>query len=229
MSALDDFFERAEEVCDLLDHIAPGWWPERLAPEAPVPATPHQMSSVLSRSSIVLITSYFEGFLKDLCDEAFDSIAAASVNAGHLSDHLRGHAMLKHIHTLRTTEDPAALWACVQQMIAIGGAFASGQPVHSDFLPRDELKRAISSIDPKKINELLRTLGDDDLNRGPMSVFGQRLKGLKQVRDNAVHGNEQEVPSLGYADISNNLTLLCDAALALQRRVDTLVANATKG
>lgn len=225
MSAFADFQGRAEEVALLLDRVAPGWSPDRLDENAPTPQTPHDIANVLARASVVLLTSYFEGFLKDLTDEALDAVAVAGRPARALSQHLRGRALESHIKTLRTTSDPGALWECLDQLVTLGFAFRSGAAVDEALLPREEIKRSISSIEPQKINELLRALGDSDLNHGPMSVFGERLRGLKSVRDNAVHGNERDVPMLGYSDVVTYLDLLLKAGAALQQRVDGLVAR----
>lgn len=225
MSAYDDFRGRTDEVAVLLDRVAPGWSPERLSEGDLAPETPHELANVLARSSIVLLTSYFEGFLKDLTDEALDAVAIAATPARALSGHLKGRALESNVKMLRNTSDPTDLWQCLDQLITMGITFRSGAAIPEALLPRDEIKRSITSIDPGKINELLRALGDSDLNRGPMSVFGQRLSGLKAVRDSAVHGNERDVPRFGYSDVVTYLDLLLNAAFALQERVDSLLAG----
>lgn len=227
MPALPDFLSRAEEVASLLDRVAPGWDPERLQPTGHTPMPPHDLAGVLSRSSIVLLVSYFEGFLKDLVDDSCDYLFTCRANGRQLSPHFRGYAMQGHVKTLRTTDDPGKLWESLQSLISLGSAYGSINPVPDSLLPREQLRRAITSIEPRKINNFLKALGDKGLEKGPMSSnLGQRLRSLKHVRDNAVHGNEQDLQPLGYKDVVDSLDLLKQVAGALDERVNDLLKAA---
>jgi hypothetical protein len=107
----------------------------------------------------------------------------------------------------------------------VGQALNSADVVTADVLAREETKRELTSIDPTNINEVLRALGDQDLRRGPVSKYAQRLRGLKQIRDNAVHGNELDLPVLGFADVSTYTELVIDCAKDLHDRVTALTED----
>lgn len=222
MTALDDFRARITEVEGLLDKVAPGWFPTRdqqgLADkELPV--------GTLSRSAIVLLVSYFEGFLKDLSDETFDRILDAALPCDRLPTSMRGYAVMAHVRTLRSSVDASDVWDAVSALATLAGFLLGSQAVTSDLLPRDETKREVTSIDPQKINMLLRVLDDDDLNRGPMSRYAERLRGLKQIRDNAVHGNEGDLPPLAFGNVIEAIELLRSCADELSSRVDELLSR----
>lgn len=219
MTALDDHLSRLAEVTVLLTHVAP-----EVDPQVLPGATRRPFSdSTLARSCLVLSVSYFEGFLKDLTDEAFDTVLSSKVACERLSDHLRGRAISSHVQTLRRSENPSDNWRALSSLMEFGVGLRAGRPVTDDMLPRDEVKRAVTSIEPKKINEFFLALGDDDLNRGPMSVFGEKLRSLKQVRDNAVHGNEADLAPLSLLDVVECVDLLSRCARAMNARADALL------
>lgn len=220
VTALDDFKGRIEGIYKLLDGAAPGWDPVRqpgLSVSTDLPV------GELSRSAIVLSVSYFEGFLKDMIDEAFDRLLFANVTCDRLPTRLKGRALMTHVRRLRDSYKPEEIWESAVMVGSMGQALNSSVVVTSDLLARDETKRELTSIDPTKINEVLRAFGDEDLSQGPVSRYGQQLKGLKQIRDNAVHGNEQDLPALGFADISTYSQLVLACAGELDMRMTTLI------
>lgn len=224
MSALEDFNVRVGEIESLLDEISPGWWPSRQTPQdvgRPALSTPVR---VVARASLVLLVSYFEGFLKDLTDEAFDEILDSRSPCNSLGSEFRGQVVASHVRVLRASERPADVWDALQALTRLGTLLSNSAPITAEMLPRQEVKRAVTSIEPKKINMLLKALNDDDLKAGPMSRHGARLLGLKQLRDNAVHGNESDLPPLGYGDVRDTLELLRACAEDMQARVETLLA-----
>jgi hypothetical protein len=218
MTALDDFLARIEGVKDLLDRVAPGWSPERdLSASVKPPVL--VLAGELSRSALVLCVSYFEGFLKDLSDEAFDALLNSEITCAEIPAHLKGQAVMVHVRKLRESLDPVAIWESVARLGELGMALSGEGPVTSDLLAPEQMKRELTSIDPKKINLLLKALGDQDLNRGPMSRFGDRLNSLKMIRDAAVHGNEQDLPPLAYGNVLEAMELTIECAEALSARV----------
>jgi len=223
MSALSDFEFRLTEVESLLDKVAPGWSPMRESADKSVSSVSDLPVGALSRSSLVLIISYFEGFLKDLTDEVFDRILDDQVPCHRLPRALKGRAVMRHLELLRTSTDAGEVWGAVEQTGETWVALSGSGPVTAKLLPREETKRQVTSIEPSKINHLLRTLDDKDLRTGPMSKHAVRLRSLKQVRDNAVHGNERDLQPLGFADVSDALTLLRACAGDLSERVGQLV------
>lgn len=222
MNSLRDFLSRLDETGRLLDQVAPGWWPERSTSGAGTPDP--LVAGQLSRATVVLLVSYFEGFLKDLADEAFDQLSGSSVPCYRLPEHLRGQLLLTHVRQLRSSSDPSEVWASVKSLVELGGALAGEGAASESMLPREETRRSMSSIDPVKINSLLKALGDVDLKAGPMSIYGERLKGLKQIRDNAVHGNERDLPPIAFGEVISAMDLLSSAAQALTDRVRELLA-----
>ncbi|WP_313355678.1 HEPN domain-containing protein [Microbacterium sp.] len=221
MSALSDHLDRLNEVGVLLRHVAP-----EVEPDVEVGADRRPFSdSTFARSCLVLSVSYFEGFLKDLSDEAFDAILASKIACDRLSTHLRGHAIGSHVHTLRQSEDPSAQWSALTALIEFGVQLNTGSSVSEAMIPREEVKRAVTSIEPQKINVLFRSLGDEDLNTGPMSVFGTRLNNLKRIRDNAVHGNEKDLEPLSLRDADDCVKLLRDCAHSMNNRTTALLGK----
>lgn len=221
MSAYSDFCGRVAEVDKLLDLVAPGWSPERQSEKPTVDAA--LPVGVLARSSLVLLVSYFEGFLKDLTDESFDRILDENIPCSGLPAAIRGQGVMQHVKRLRVSNDAAEIWGAVTELARVGTVFNADGPIDPLLLPREEVKREVTSIEPQKINLLLRAFADDELNKGPMSKHGQRLRGLKQIRDNAVHGNEQDLPPLGFADVNDARALLLLCARDLQERMDDLL------
>jgi RiboL-PSP-HEPN len=220
VTALDDFQARVEGIYVLLDRVAPGWDPERRPDQSVSTDVP---VGELARSGIVLSVSYFEGFLKDLVDEAFDVLLASKVSCEKLPSRLKGRALLTHVRRLRESRNPEEIWDAAVLVGSLGQALNSASAVTADLLARDETKRDLTSIDPVNINAVLRAFGDQELNRGPMSIYGQQLRGLKQIRDNAVHGNEQDLPALGFADVATYCRLVLLCAEALYARMTDLV------
>lgn len=219
MTALEDHLDRLAEVIVLLKHVAP-----EVNPEVQLGSVRRPFSdSTLARSCLVLSVSYFEGFLKDLTDEAFDTVLSSKVACDRLSDHLRGRAISSHVQTLRKSENPSDNWRALSSLMEFGVGLRAGRPVTDEILPRDAVKRAVTSIEPRKINEFFLALGDKDLNHGPMSVFGEKLRSLKQVRDNAVHGNEADLAPLSLRDVVDCIDLLKQCAEAMNARSDALL------
>jgi hypothetical protein len=227
-SAFSDFEERARQVEELLDVLVPGWDPERASCESFRSESPERVG-VSCRSALVLLVSYFEGFLKDLIDVGYDTIAESGVSGSQLPSRVRGHIISKHVNALRRETDAAKIWEASSAIAFLGGALRSDEVIDASLLPREQTRREVTSIDPGRINRILQAFGEDDLNRGPMSRYGERMRALKSLRDNAVHGNEGDLPSLGSQDIREARDLLRDCARELDDRVDGLLGSLCTG
>jgi hypothetical protein len=221
LSAVEEFGRRLDSVIDLLDQVAPGWSP-RLGQSGSA-AAPLLRVGELSRAALVLTVSYFEGFLKDLVDEALDDMVSRRLPCVAVPALLQGQAVMSHVAKLRSSSHAEEVWEAVNGLIEIRRLIDMGEPVQDRILARDEIKRGITSIDPKNVNAFLKALGDSNLNRGVMSQYAARLNGLKQIRDNAVHGNEMDLPPLGFADVESCLILVRSCAEDLGHRVVELL------
>ncbi|WP_345311389.1 MAE_28990/MAE_18760 family HEPN-like nuclease [Kocuria gwangalliensis] len=222
MTALNDFIGRLDEVDALLRHVAP-----EVDTHSPISHEKRRpfSNSTLARSCTVLIVSYFEGFIKDLSDESLDNLIENQLPCSRLESHFRGYVLADHLKNLREGRDPSRDWIAMQRVMETAAFMNSGRVIEERFLPRRQIKRAVTSIDPKKINELFKIFGDSDLNRGPLSRYGERLKSLKNIRDNAVHGNEGDFDPLSLGDALNYLELLKDCASAMSDRMDLLLSS----
>lgn len=222
-SSVDDLVERVAELERLLDALVPGWDPDRET-NTPFESPPPERVGVACRSALVLLVSYFEGFLKDLVDEGYDALATSGVPSARLPGRIRGHIISQHVSVLRNEADAGRIWEATAAIAALGKQLQSDGPIDPALLPRSQTRREVSSIEPKKINMILRAFGDSDLNRGPISAFSVRLQHLKELRDNAVHGNERDLPLLGVSDVRDARDLVLGCARALDSRMSGLLA-----
>lgn len=222
MTALGDFIGRLDEVDSLLRHVAP-----EVDTEAPINLEQRRpfSNSTLARSCTVLVVSYFEGFIKDLSDEALDNLIEYQLPCSRLESHFRGYVLADHLKNLREGRDPSQDWIAMQQIMETAAFMNSGRVIEEKFLPRTQIKRAVTSIEPKKINELFKVFGDTDLKKGPLSLYGERLRSLKNIRDNAVHGNEGDFDPLSLGDARGHMQLLKECASAMSERMDLLLSS----
>lgn len=222
MGALEDFLTRINEVDALLKHVAPEANPEvELTGVSDRPFT----DSTLARSCIILTVSYFEGYLKDLTDESFDTLISSRVSCSRVADHLRGYVLADHLEALRRGRGPSQDWEALAGLVSASVLLSSERPVTEQIMPRTQVKRAVTSIDPKKINELMRVLGDPNLNTNPISKHASNLKSLKNIRDNAVHGNESDLTPLALGDIVRYSEFLKACASDIGQHCDWLLTS----
>lgn len=217
MSALNDFNARIIEVRGILDYVAPETTTLTEAARRPF------SDGTLARSCLVLGVSYFEGYLKDAVDECLDTLVLNQVPCSRVGEHIKGYIIREHLEVLRLRNEPDQLWRAVTTLQRFNSSLAGDEPILDTLVPRNAIKRAMTSIEPSNVNELLRTFGETDLNRGPVSRHGEMLKSVKRVRDMAVHGNESDLPVLSIKEVDERLSDLSRCAADLAARLSDLI------
>lgn len=222
MSAFEDFEARVNEVAGILKYLAPE---ADLEEDLKLPLIKRRpfSDSTLARSCTVLMVSYFEGFTKDLADDSFDLLLENEMNCSALNGHFRGHLLARHLNDLRAGRGPRKDWDSIAALLSITSKLSSADSIEEDLMPREQAKRVVTSIDPQKINELFRIFGDSDLSKNPISRYGERLKSLKTIRDNAVHGNENDVTPLSLQDAMRWGAMLVECAREMSEHMDALL------
>lgn len=222
MKAAEGFRTRLEDVELLMDTLVPPW---RHDSSAPMP--PRNQIAVACRSAIVLMVSYFEGYLKELIDEACDEICDREISGLRLPDALRGHIVEQYVAVLRAGGEASNVWRASEELTRVTLALRRDRPVSEELVPREALKRLVTSIDPKNLNAMLKAFGAsrNDLTKGTISAHGEKLRALKRVRDNAVHSNESDLPNLGTEDVREYLHLLAEVAMGLGQQLDDVLAR----
>ena len=216
MNSLRDFLGRLDEVATLLRYVAP-----EIETDSPMFRSSRRpfSDSTFARSCMVLMVSYFEGFLKDLADEAFDTLIVERIPCSKVASQFRGYVLSDPLSKLRAGKSPRDDWEAMASVIQLSSVLASSRAVQEELVPRAALKRAVTSIEPQKINELFKVFGDENLKEGPMSQFGGKLRSLKNIRDNAVHGNEADLTPLSLQDVLVHTSILRDCAKSMAERM----------
>lgn len=232
MSAYDDFLERVNEVKSLMSHVAPEVaFSSSGGSDAGIPILKERRrpftDSTLARSCTVLIVSYFEGFLKDLADDAFDALLEASVPSSKANEYFRGYLISAELDSIRTGRGVDKDWNAFSKIVDLTSEIKRGGRLEERLIPREQTKRAVTSIDPKKIRLLFEVFGETDFKTGPLSRHSGDLNSIRNTRNNCVHGNEGDLTPMSLGDAIACADSLTICANDLTVRLDQLVANLT--
>lgn len=153
----------------------------------------------LCRSSIVLLTSHVEGYVKDLAEISLDSIYRRAVPREGMSAKFF-HAISKHhFDDLRNTSDPEKLANKIFLFLQEDYHYWQKQGPFTAPIPSDRFLKGFASPSLDKISSFLSRFGYSNLKSDLKSKLGadyhsvsNMIENVVSTRNNIAHGDSLE-------------------------------------
>lgn len=160
--------------------------------------------NILTRSSIVLLSSHIQGFIEDLGDLVVERIVLDSVSANRVPDSLRFHATKTKLKEIQQKTDGTAIVASIREysntyndMISLSG------PAPSTLIG-SQYKDGFGNPTVKAITKYLMRFGFANYE----SEMKRRLKGNWPITENAVNQIVDRRNKIAHGDSLATLTPL---------------------
>lgn len=172
--AYSSFVERLEEV-EILRRFA-------FEKERKDPINLRIEINALCRGSIVLLSSHFEAFIKELGELALDSIHSKQIPRDNIDSRLYYHISKNFFDELRDTTDPQKITLKIFDFMQSDISYWSRTGPFPQPIPVDRFNKGFSNPGFKKISDYFKRFGYDNYT----SDLKRQLRGLYQPTINMV-------------------------------------------